>query len=146
MVEEVIQFVFESRHQVTAQNDSIVVGHIEFRHCFPVIIFEDKAVGLQDVEVVDHGLHIVEYTSQDACHVMIKAVILVVDPFLNDTARDFIVVIIERNQFATVLVYTQMDVGYTVLIDARGTLVGNLFDVCSLIFMAPPPLFGIVID
>ena len=98
-------------HQVTTQNDGIIVGKIEFAEVFLVVIFQHEAIWLQDSEIINDLRILAQGVSQNLCNLIIEVLILVVYPLLNYAASNLCVVIVKGKEFTTVLGNSYMDVG-----------------------------------
>ena len=111
IVEECIKVLVETCHEVTADDDRVVIGQIKLGDRFLVVVFQYEVIGLQNAHVVDDLVVALQFVAQDDRHRVIEILILVVDPLLDDATIDFLLFVVEGKQLAAVLRHAEMNVG-----------------------------------
>ena len=103
LVEERVEVFVESFHQVTVDDDGLVVSHIQLGDVLAVVVLQCEAVRLQYSEIVYGVAHPLEDVSQQGGDFLIEIVVLVVYPLFHHAPRYFLVIVIKSQQLATVL-------------------------------------------
>lgn len=110
IVEEGVEVLVEILHDVTAEDDCVVVGKIELSHLLLIIILQDDAERLEDAEIIDGFRHLLQYAADHQCDGVKECLIRVIDPLINNDARDLVVIIIISEEITIIRIGTEMDI------------------------------------
>ena len=92
VVKEVVQIVVQILHQVTTYNDRIIVSKIELANMLFIVIFEHKAVWLEDAEMIYDICLFAQNIAKQLCYLVVEVFILVFYPLLNNAAGNLVVI------------------------------------------------------
>ena len=77
-----------------------------------IVIFEHKAVWLEDAEMIYDISLFAQYIAKQLCYLVVEVFILVFYPLLNNAAGNLVVIVVKCQEFATVLRNPYVDVGH----------------------------------
>ena len=77
-----------------------------------IVIFEYKAVWLEDAEMIYDICLFAQNIAKQLCYLVVEVFILVFYPLLNNAAGNLVVIVVKCQEFSTVLRNPYVDVGH----------------------------------
>lgn len=129
MLEEEVEILVQSLHQITADDDSIVIDKGEVCDNITVLIDKYEGEGAQKIEIfVKPGAHTVDNAADDRLNFLVEIVRRMADPFFDNAPSEFDIVVVMYQYLATILFDLQVDIRQGWLVVKSGTLGGSLAD------------------
>ena len=125
LVKKGVEVFVQARHQIVANDDGVVICHVQVGYGVELLILEHKAERLHNAHGVYRIAHLLEYVGKKRCDVRKEICVGTLYPLLDHAAGYFLVIVVECDQLAAVWRHANVNVG-----NGRCLVVGREFLCC----------------